>query len=370
MLRLELPLAAAPAPAHPVLSELTTFRIGGCPSRLVDATDQQALVGAIVEADKVGRPLLVMGGGSNLLAAEDLGELTVVRYRSSTATAKQASGGLELQVQAGASWDALVALTVERGWAGLAALSGIPGSVGATAVQNVGAYGAEVARAISALTAIDRLTGQVVRLDRDDLGFAYRDSALKRSVPQFGGMTPRWVVTDVSFRLQADQPEEPVCYVELAAALGVRLGEPAPLAAVRQAVLTVRRSKGMVLDPADHDTWSAGSFFTNPLITLSQAASLPPGAPRYQAANGLVKVSAAWLISAAGVRRGQGLESGAAATASGKHVLALTNRGGATREDVLALADWIAARVRAQFGIQLSPEPVLVPPREGPSSGA
>jgi UDP-N-acetylmuramate dehydrogenase len=360
--RFDLPLASPGVGPDATLADLTSFRIGGRPGKLLDCTDQDSLIQAIQRADEAQRPLLVLGGGSNLLANQYLDGLTVVRDRRSAAwTGQRRPDQLSLVVQAGASWDALAALSVERGWSGLAALSGVPGSVGATPVQNVGAYGADVSQVIQSLRAFDRRSGTTVELDQAALGFGYRDSVLKRSLVASGDLTPRWVVLDVTFALELGTRTEPVRYGQVALALGVDQGQAAPLSAIRRTVLEVRRQKGMVLDAADHDTWSAGSFFTNPIITTERAAALPAAAPRYRAGDGLVKTSAAWLIAACGVERGQGLRAGARATTSGKHLLALTNRGGATDADILELAAWIAGRVRDRFGIELTREPVVVP---------
>jgi UDP-N-acetylmuramate dehydrogenase len=360
--RFDLALASPRVGPEAALAELTSFRIGGRPGRLVDCFDQAELVAAVRQTDRAGGPLLVIGGGSNLLAGEELGGLTVVRDRRGAVRAEADGREIRLTADAGASWDGLVELTVERGWAGLAPLSGIPGSVGASPVQNIGAYGAEVAQVVESARVFDRRADAVVELRAEQFGFAYRDSALKRSMAESARPTPRWVVLDVTFRLDSWCPQMPVAYPGLASALGLAMGERAPLAAIRRAVLAIRRGKGMVLDAADRDTWSAGSFFTNPLVSADVAAALPPRAPRFAAAGGLVKVSAAWLITASGIERGQGLRPGAPAATSSKHVLALTNRGGATYDDVLALAAWITARVEARFGIRLTPEPVRIPP--------
>ncbi|MDR2374440.1 MAG: UDP-N-acetylmuramate dehydrogenase [Bifidobacteriaceae bacterium] len=359
----DLPVAGAPARPGAELAELTSFRIGGRPDRLIDCATEASLVAAVREADQDGRALLVMGGGSNLLAADRLTGLTVVRDRRGAAWAEERGGWARVTASAGASWDALVALAVERGWAGLAALSGIPGSVGAAPVQNVGAYGAEAADAIESVRVFDRKTDGIGELGPGELGFGYRDSALKRSMNQPASPTPRWVVLAVTFRLAAGRQEAPVRHDQLARALGVEPGQAAALAAIRRQVLAVRRAKGMVLDPADRDTWSAGSFFTNPVIPAAAARALPAGAPVFDAGAGLVKASAAWLIAHSGVAKGEGVSKGARAATSTKHVLALTNRGGATCADVEELADWIARRVRDRFGIELAREPVLVAPQ-------
>jgi UDP-N-acetylmuramate dehydrogenase len=357
--RFDLPLASPQATQGARLAELTSFRIGGRPERLINCFSQDELIAAIRQADAADQPLLVMGGGSNLLARDDLRGLTVVRDRRGAGRAERRNGLIEVTVDAGASWDALVALTVERGWAGLAELSAIPGSAGATAVQNVGAYGAEVSQVIDSLRAFDRAAQTVVELRPGQLDFSYRDSALKRSMVA-GQPTPRWVILDLTFRLQGDRAGSSINYGQLAAQLGVAGGTEVPLDVLRRAVIDVRRGKGMVLRAGDHDTWSAGSFFTNPVIPAALAAALPAAAPRFAAPDGAVKTSAAWLISQAGIGLGQGVRPGARATTSTKHVLALTNRGGATCDDVLELADWIVKRVADRFGITLIREPVLV----------
>jgi UDP-N-acetylmuramate dehydrogenase len=365
---------------------LTTFRLGGAVGRLDDCHSEAALIEAVDRADRERRRLLVLGGGSNLVAGQDLADLVAVRDRRGGARAWVEDGRVRLAAAGGASWDALVAWTIDQGWAALAPLSGIPGSVGALPVQNVGAYGAAASDVVTGVRAYDREQRQVVFLETADLGFDYRDSALKRSIPGGGGITPRWVVLEVVFDLGEAppgaaqfRPADPrlpqdrvsavkagasavaVAYDQLAAALGVATGAAAAGPAVRQAVLAIRRGKGMVLDPDDHDTWSAGSYFTNPVVAPAVAAALPPDAPRFAAgADGGVKTSAAWLMTAAGVERGRGLDTQARAATSSKHVLALTNRGGATADDVLALERWIVARVRQRFGVVLEREPILV----------
>jgi UDP-N-acetylmuramate dehydrogenase len=346
---------SGPVPVAPVtLAQLTTLRTGG-PVRLVEPADQDQLVAAVMG---LGRDVLVLGGGSNVVCGTDLDGLTVVRDRSGQVEALYDAEGVTLRVQAGAAWDGLVQLAVDQGWAGFEALSGIPGSVGATAVQNVGAYGHEVSELITGVKALDRASGAVAELDSAALGFGYRNSVLKATLGQWGP-TPRHVILEVTFRAGLSASSWPLAYGELAGQLGLAVGDCAPLGQVRRAVLALRRSKGMVLDAADHDTWSAGSFFTNPIVTEAQAAGLPSGAPRFAAGDGLVKTSAAWLIGAAGVAKGWGLDPDRATTST-KHVLALTNRGQASGEDIMALARAIQAKVQAQFGIALTPEPVLV----------
>lgn len=298
--------------------------------------------------------MLLVGGGSNLLVADAGFPGTVVRIRTCGVEARRdGPDHVLVDVAAGESWESFVASAVDAGWSGPEALSGIPGSVGATPIQNVGAYGVEVAQFIASLRVLDRRSRSVARMTADAAAFAYRDSALKRSAG-------RWVVLGVTFRLPVHPLSFPVRYGELARALEVQGGDRVPAAEVRRAVLELRRSKGMVLDAADHDTWSAGSFFTNPILSAAQAAALPTSAPRFPQSDGAVKTSAAWLIVHAGFQRGFRVRPAAPAALSGKHVLALTNRGGASAADLLELARAVRAGVQTEFGIVLENEPVLV----------
>jgi UDP-N-acetylmuramate dehydrogenase len=263
---------------------------------------------------------------------------------------QSACAGAYVTVAAGEVTDDLVATAVEREWVGLEALSGIPGLVGGTPVQNVGAYGVEASDVIARVRTFDRRLGQIKTLFPDDCGFGYRTSLFKQ--------TPdRYVVLAVDFQLRLGPRSEPIRYADLAAHLGVELGERAPLADVRRAVLEVRRSRGMVADEADHDTWSAGSFFTNPTVAPDQAATLPADAPRHPQADGSVKLSAAWLIEHAGFAKGHA--RGGAALSS-HHVLSLTNRGDATADDVVALAREVRDGVERAWGVRLAVEPTVV----------
>ncbi len=318
------------------------------------ADSVEDLVAAVLAADAEHEPVLLVGGGSNLLVADEgfAGRVIQVASRGIEVTPDGPEHVL-VRCAAGEPWDALVATAVESGWSGLAALSGIPGSTGATPIQNVGAYGAEVSQVISGLRVLDRLTGQVGSMAPAQVGFGYRSSALK-------GDPDRWVVLEVTLRLATDPHCPPIRYAELARTLGVEVGQRAPADQVRAAVLDLRRGKGMVLDPADHDTWSAGSFFTNPILSAEQSGDLPMDAPRFDLPDGRVKTSAAWLISRAGFPRGYAVRPGAPASLSTKHSLALTNRGGATAHDLLELARAVRAGVARRFGIVLVNEPVLV----------
>jgi UDP-N-acetylmuramate dehydrogenase len=292
--------------------------------------------------------VLVLGGGSNLLVSDSGfdGRVVAVRTRGVRSDA-DACGGAVARVAAGEAWDGFVTDAVAQGWVGVEALAGIPGLVGATPIQNVGAYGQEVAQTIASVRCWDRESNEVRTLFNRDCRFGYRTSRLKQE-------RGRWVVLEVVLQLRLGDLGAPVEYAELAGRLGLDLGQRAPLGEVRDAVLGLRRGKGMVLDDTDHDTWSAGSFFTNPVLP---AAQVPAGAPAWPQSDGSVKTSAAWLIEQAGFRRGHGNDR---AALSGKHTLALTNRGGATAADLIALAREVRDGVRVRFGVDLVNEPVLV----------
>jgi UDP-N-acetylmuramate dehydrogenase len=333
------------------LADLTTLRLGGPADDVVVASDEQTLVAAISNADAAGIPVLIVAGGSNLLVADAplRSRLLLVRTRG-VHVESDLCGGAYVRVAAGEDWDALVERAVASGWVGMEALSGIPGSVGATPVQNVGAYGQEVADTIAVVRTWDRELRRQHTFAAADCGFGYRDSLFKR--------TPgRFVVLDVTFQLRLGSLSTPIGYAELARRLGVAVGARAPLRSVREAVLELRAGKGMVLDADDPDTWSAGSFFTNPLLAPEQASTLPPQAPRWPHPDGRVKTSAAWLIEHAGFSRGYGRGQVRIST---KHTLALTNRGGATTEELLALAREVRDGVQARFGVRLVNEPVIV----------
>jgi UDP-N-acetylmuramate dehydrogenase len=349
------------------LAEHTTSRVGGPADHWVTATSEAAAIEAIRQADTAGTPLLVLGGGSNTLMADAGFPGTVVRLAFAGIEEVAAADGVTVRMAAGQGWDEAVAWTVARGLSGLEALSGIPGSAGATPVQNVGAYGADVSQTLVSVRAWDRQAGEVVELTNGQLGFAYRDSVIKRSLDPAGGApTPRWVVLSVDFRLRATGSAAPVRYAQLARALGVAEGDTAPLALVRDEVLSLRAGKGMVLDPADHDTWSTGSFFTNPIVPDSVRSRLPEGAPAFGAGEGRVKLSAAWLIEHAGFAKGYGLGAAERHLAQGraalstKHTLAVTNRGEASTEDLLSIARTVRDGVERAWGVRLHPEPVLV----------
>ena len=335
------------------LAECTTLRVGGPPRSAVVAGSERHLVEAVALCDEQGEPVLLVGGGSNLLVADAgfAGTLVRVATRGIAVEDAAACAGVTVRVAAGEPWDGVVEQAVASGWSGVEALSGIPGATGATPVQNVGAYGQEVADTIASVRTWDRQRRAVRTFAAADCAFAYRYSLFKAD-------RERYVVLDVTFQLRIADLSGPIRYAELARTLGIEVGERAPLAVVRAAVLALRASKGMVLDDGDHDTWSAGSFFTNPILDAEAAAALPADAPRWPAADALVKTSAAWLIERAGFARGFGLPG--PASLSTKHTLALTNRGSATAEDLLQLARIVRDGVRRTFGVELVPEPVLV----------
>ncbi|SUA73731.1 UDP-N-acetylenolpyruvoylglucosamine reductase [Nocardia otitidiscaviarum] len=351
------------------LAELTTLRVGG-PAPVADCAGTEALVATVRALDAADIPVLLVAGGSNLLVADEGFPGVVVRIategvriQAGTDGGSDTAGGgdaVRVIAEAGANWDAVVAATVAAGYGGLECLSGIPGSAGATPVQNVGAYGVEVASLLTRVQLLDRASGEIAWVQPSELGFGYRTSVLKHS--------DHAVVLAVEFALRADGSSAPLRYRELAAALGAEEGESRPAADVRAAVLRLRAGKGMVLDPADHDTWSAGSFFTNPVVPAARvdevraaiAARVGPdvAVPTYPAPDG-VKFSAGWLIERAGFAKGFPDES-APARLSTKHTLALTNRGAAKASDVVALARTVRDGVAECFGIRLEPEPVTV----------
>lgn len=347
-----------------LLSSLTTSAVGGPAGKYIEARTEAEIIDAVRTADAAGEQVLIIAGGSNLLISDDGYPGTVVKIASEgfTVNAEDSCGGVAVVVQAGHNWDQLVDYAVRHAWSGIEALSGIPGSTGATPVQNVGAYGADVSQTIAAVRTWDRERNAVQTFTNSELKFGYRDSILKQTTVNG---SPRYVVLTVEFQLPLGRMSAPIRYAELARSLGVEAGKRAYSNDVRREVLRLRASKGMVLDPADRDTYSTGSFFTNPIVPESEAASLPENAPRYPAGqDGMVKLSAAWLIDQAGFGKGFGLEpdsvSGGRASLSTKHTLAITNRGGAGASDVVAVAREVRAGVERRFGVRLHPEPLLI----------
>ncbi len=353
-----------PLTEQKLLSSLTTLGTGGAAGSLTEAFSEQDIIDSVRKADDDGEALLIVGGGSNLVIADDGFPGTVLRIASSgyTVASEDSCGGVSVVVQAGHNFDELVHTAVLHAWSGIEALSGIPGLTGATPVQNVGAYGEDVSQTIASVRVWDRLRNAVQTFTHAELKFGYRDSILKQSTT---AGSPRYVVLTVEFQLALGQMSAPIRYTELARVLGVEVGKRAYSLDVRREVLALRAGKGMVLDAGDRDTWSTGSFFTNPLVTVDVARLLPADAPKYPAPDaGLVKLSAAWLIDRSGFTKGFGLEPGSVsdgrAALSTKHTLAITNRGTARTQDVLAVARAVRAGVAAKFGITLEPEPLLI----------
>jgi UDP-N-acetylmuramate dehydrogenase len=334
------------------LADYTTLRLGGPARRLVEADSAAEIIAEVRRADAAGTPLLLVAGGSNLVIGDDGFDGTAVLLRSRGIDVRDDGDDVLVRVEAGESWDALVARAVDEGWSGIECLSGIPGSTGATPIQNVGAYGQDIAETFHHATVYDRESGRTRPFSAGDCGFSYRNSVFKHN--------NRYVVLDVTYRLRKDRRSAPIRYAETARRLGVAAGETVPLETARRTVLELRRGKGMVLDPGDHDTYSAGSFFINPVVTATAFEELcatlgdtPPHWPEGED----IKLSAAWLIGRAGFDKGYGRYKVAI---SGKHTLALTNRGGGTTTALLALAAEVRQGVAAAFGVTLHPEPVLV----------
>ena len=361
-----------------LLAGYTTLGVGGPARGFVSADTERSLIGAVRSADKAGEPVLLIGSGSNLVIADAGFPGTVIHVNTRGLTFVDAGdGAVDITVAAGADWDDVVAATVAEGLAGLEPLSGIPGRAGATPIQNVGAYGREVAEIITAVRVYDRQEDQIRIIPNESCRFSYRTSLFKSGRPEAlvslpGGTRsqaagqPRYVVLDVTFRLARQPLSAPVRYAELAAELGVEMGEQAAVSEVRAAVIKIRSRKGMVLNPGDPDTRSAGSFFTNPVITAGEFAGVESAAtargvgpvPHFPAGEGRVKVPAAWLIERSGFAKGYGAPG--RARVSSKHTLALVNAGEATTADLLALAREIVSGVQAAYGVTLTPEPILI----------
>ncbi|WP_433385920.1 UDP-N-acetylmuramate dehydrogenase [Actinoplanes sp. CA-142083] len=332
------------------LGTYTTLRLGGPAGTLTVAAETDEAVTTVRNAYAKGSPLLILAGGSNVVVGDAgfAGEVLLLRTRGIEPVETQA-GSVVLRVAAGELWDDFVEYAVTNGWSGIECLSGIPGSAGATPIQNVGAYGQEVAHTIVAVHAYDREADSIRAMSPAECEFAYRSSVFKHN--------DRFLVTHVDFRLAVSGDSAPVRYAELARSLGAEAGDRVPLRQARDTVLKLRAGKGMVLDPDDKDTWSVGSFFTNPVVSAGRWSELGLDAPHWPAEDGSVKIPAAWLIEHAGFPKGF---AGEGVSISSKHTLALTNRGAGTTDALLALARTIRDGVRDRFGVELHPEPVLV----------
>ena len=352
----------------PLLSELTTSRVGGPAERVLAPATRRELVETARELFDSREPFLIVGGGSNLIVADEGFEGAVLRIVTRGVEladlTRDDAGSVVIRVEAGEPWADLVDATVARGWSGLEALAGIPGCAGAAPVQNIGAYGQEVSRVLRRVEFLDAESGELAWLDAAELELGYRSSLIKHG--ELRGLVTRIELELIELSPEHEAVDEgaPVQYAQLAKALGVEVGDRVPAARIRDAVLRLRRSKGMVLDPGDPDSVSTGSFFVNPVVSRSFAVGLPEEAPRFEAPHApdgtpLVKLSAAWLIEHAGVRRGFSLP-GSGAAISSKHTLAIVNRRNATAEQIVELARYVRLRVEDEFGVHLVPEPILV----------
>jgi UDP-N-acetylmuramate dehydrogenase len=331
------------------LSKYTSFRVGGPATKIVQVSTEAQIIAAIEDAGNT--PILIMGGGTNVLIADKGFEGTVIRISNNSVQAEvDACSGATLTIGAGEDWDVFVQTTINSGFAGLETLSGIPGTVGAAPIQNIGAYGHEVSEFVTRVRTYDRQLKEIYTFTNSQCEFTYRNSYFKAH-------PGRYVVLDVQFQLRIGEFSDPITYLELSKKLGIEPGDKAPVAATRAAVLELRASKGMLLSPDDHDSWSAGSFFTNPIISQQAADALPDAAPKWPLNDGRVKISAAWLIENAGMHKGD--EVGGARIST-KHVLALTNSGNATASDIAELAKRARNQVKETFGITLEAEVNLV----------
>ncbi len=331
------------------LNKYTSLRVGGPAKKIVNVSTEEQIIAAIEEAGD--SPILVIGGGSNVLVADTGFEGTVIHIANNQAESEvDACSGATLTIGAGEDWDTFVATTIARGFAGLETLSGIPGTVGAAPIQNIGAYGHEVSEFITRVRTYDREKKAIKTFTNAECEFEYRNSLFKKN-------PGRYIVLSVQFQIRRGEVSTPITYAELAKKLGIAVGEKAPVVDTRKAVMELRAAKGMLLNPDDKDSWSAGSFFTNPIVSSEIASALPEGAPKWPMSDGRVKTSAAWLIENSGITKGH---AHGGAQVSTKHVLALTNSGSATAAEICELAREVRASVEAKFGITLEPEVNLV----------
>lgn len=331
------------------LDKYTSLRVGGPAKSIVNVSTEAEIIAAIEAAGD--SPVLIIGGGSNVLISDNGFEGTVIHIANNQAESEvDACSGATLTIGAGEDWDQFVATTISRGFAGLETLSGIPGTVGAAPIQNIGAYGHEVSEFITRVRTYDRQAKAIKTFTNAECEFEYRNSHFKKH-------PGRYIVLSVQFQIRTGEISTPITYAELAKKLGIEVGEKAPVVDTRKAVMELRAAKGMLLNPNDKDSWSAGSFFTNPIVSTEIASALPEGAPKWPTSDGRVKTSAAWLIEHSGIDKGQ---SHGGAAVSTKHVLALTNTGSATAEEIAQLAREVRASVQAKFGITLEPEVNLV----------
>jgi len=347
--------ADPPTPAENVsLARYCTLGVGGPARYFLEVRDETGLLDGLAWARRHGLPFRVLGGGSNLVVADEGVVALVARIALHGVASREVNGAVELTAAAGEPWDDLVRASVERGWAGLECLSGIPGLVGATPIQNVGAYGQEVSDTVTTVRVLDSEGGEIRTLTAAECGFGYRDSRFRSVEPE------RWVVLAVTYRLRPGGAPT-VRYADVERHLAARRVAVPTLADVRETVLAIRRSKSMVLDPCDPNRRSCGSFFTNPIVSAADCARVEalardPAMPRWVQPDGRVKLSAAWLIERAGFRRG---DADRAVGLSTRHTLAVVAHEGARARDVVAFAAKLQARVLERFGVRLTPEPVF-----------
>ena len=332
------------------LSSFTTLRVGGPARKIIHAHSEAELIEFVKAADSAKELILILGGGSNLLISDAGFAGTVIRVESKgNALDYDACSGGMIEVSAGEDWDKFVEISIEKGFADLESLSGIPGTVGGAPIQNIGAYGHEISETIARVKTYDRSKGEVKTFTNAECKFSYRNSTFKEQ-------PDRYVILTVTFQLRKGAQSLPITYAELAKQLSVNIGDQVEVAKVREAVLKLRASKGMLIN-LENEIYSAGSFFVNPILSKSAADQLPADAPRWPQNDGKVKTSAAWLMEHSGVIKGEKL---AGAQISDKHVLALTNSGGATAEDIVELAKRARKKVYEKFGIKLEAEVQLV----------
>jgi len=333
------------------LSDYTSFHVGGPAHEVVTVSTEAEIIAAVEKADAAGSEILILGSGTNVLISDAGFNGTVIHILNSHVESEvDACSGATLTIGAGENWDAFVQTTISRGFAGLETLSGIPGTVGAAPIQNIGAYGHEVSEFITRVRTYDRREKRVATFTNAECNFSYRSSRFKLE-------RNRYVILDVAFQLRVGEVTTAILYAELAGALSIEVGGKVSVEAAREATLVLRASKGMLLDTKDHDSWSAGSFFTNPIVGADIASKLPADAPQWTQPDGRVKISAAWLMEHAGVHKG---DAHSGARISTKHVLALTNTGNATAADIAALAKETRDKVQATFGITLEAEVNLI----------
>ena len=331
------------------LNEYTSLRVGGPAKKFVEVSTEPEIIAAIEAAEN--SPILIIGSGSNVLISDSGFEGTVIHIANNQAESEvDACSGATLTIGAGEDWDSFVAATIARGFAGLETLSGIPGTVGAAPIQNIGAYGHEVSEFITRVRTYDRKAKTIKTFTNAECEFEYRNSIFKRNPGQY-------IVLSVQFQIRTGEISSPITYAELAKKLGIQVGEKAPVIDTRKAVMELRAAKGMLLNPNDKDSWSAGSFFTNPIVSTEIASALPEDAPRWPLEDGRIKTSAAWLIEHSGIDKGK---SHGGARVSTKHVLALTNSGTATAAELVELAREVRTAVQEKFAITLEPEVNLI----------